>query len=287
MMILPKISIVTPSYNQRAYLAQTMRSVMCQRYPNLEYIVMDGGSDDGSAEYIESVGDRLAHSAPDDGQAHAVAEGFKKATGDICAWLNSDDLLAPGTLQFVAEFFEDNPHVDMLYSNRVFINEHNRVGSYWILPKHSNWLMSHWDLIPQETAFWRRSFMDRVGGVDPSFKFALDYDLFARFMQQGNVVRVPRFLGAFRVHDLSKTVNQLNTIGASEIQRVHIQYNIRFGRIHKYAGPVFSKGTQLRSNIYARRKKNLPGGQPGVGWNYDKDLWGGILSCDEFPAIDE
>ena len=286
MMLLPKISIVTPSYNQRSYLAQTMRSVMCQRYPNLEYIVMDGGSNDGSAEYIESVGDRLAHwqSAPDGGQAEAVAEGFKHTSGEICAWLNSDDLLAPGTLQFVADYFEQHPEVEMLYSNRVFINEHNTVNAYWILPKHSDWLMSHWDLIPQETAFWRRSFMDRVGGVDPSFKFALDYDLFARFMQQGKVVRVPRFLGAFRLHDLSKTVNQLNTTGMEEIHRVHIQYDIRFSTKCKYIGPAFSKGTQLRSNIYARRQKKMPGARPGIGWNYDRDLWGGILSHTDFPA---
>src|SRR5690606_19682332 len=128
-MDLPKISIVTPSYNQRRFLGWTMRSVLLQRYPNLEYIVMDGGSTDGSAEYIASVGDRLAHwqSAPDGGQAAAVRAGLDRSTGEICAWLNSDDMLAPGALQFVAEYFRRNPEVDMVYSNRVFVDENNRV----------------------------------------------------------------------------------------------------------------------------------------------------------------
>jgi GT2 family glycosyltransferase len=204
----PTISIVTPSYNQAEFLRWTMRSVLLQRYDNLEYIVMDGGSSDGSADDIASVADRLAHwqSAPDDGQAHAVAEGFKHATGDICAWLNSDDLLAPGALHAVAEFFESHPDVDMVYSNRVFVDDSNEVTAYWVLPPHSSRFMRRWDLIPQETAFWRRSAMERAGGVDPTFRFALDYDFFVRMMRCSRLVRLPRFLGAFRVHDLSKTV---------------------------------------------------------------------------------
>lgn len=287
-MTLPKISIVTPSYNQRPYLAQTMRSVLCQRYPNLEYIVMDGGSTDGSAEYIESVGEHLSHwqSAKDGGQADAVACGFERSSGEICAWLNSDDLYAPGVLRFVAEYFNEHPEVEMLYSNRVFVKECNTVHAYWILPKHSDWLMSRWDLIPQETAFWRRSFMDRVGGVDPTFRFALDYDLFVRFMREGKVVRVPRFLGAFRIHESSKTSTELDTVGMSEIHRIYNHYQIKFGRICRVAGPAFRYGTQLRSSVFAKRHKQLPGSRPGYGWNYDRDLWGGILSQSDLPIND-
>lgn len=284
-MDLPKISIVTPSYNQRRFLAWTMRSVLLQRYPNLEYIVMDGGSTDGSAEYIASVGDRLAHwqSAPDGGQAAAVRAGLDRSTGEICAWLNSDDMLAPGALQFVAEYFRRNPEVDMVYSNRVFVDENNRVGSYWILPEHSDYLMMHWDLIPQETAFWRRSLMDRVGGVDPSYRFALDYDLFVRFMKQGRLARAKRFLGAFRLHGDSKTQSQINTIGAQEIYRVRTTHGITFGRKAHFRGFKFSKSVELRSIVWSRTGRTMPGSLPGIGWNYG-DLWGGLLDAEGFPA---
>jgi glycosyltransferase involved in cell wall biosynthesis len=283
----PTISIVTPSYNQAEFLRWTMRSVLLQRYDNLEYIVMDGGSSDGSADDIASVADRLAHwqSAPDDGQAHAVAEGFKHATGDICAWLNSDDLLAPGALHAVAEFFESHPDVDMVYSNRVFVDDSNEVTAYWVLPPHSSRFMRRWDLIPQETAFWRRSAMERAGGVDPTFRFALDYDFFVRMMRCSRLVRLPRFLGAFRVHDLSKTVRDLETVGAAEIQRVQSAYEIRYGRRARLAGPAFTGGVQLASNLFIRSGRSMPGSLPGIGWNYDTDLWGGLLGEEELPVL--
>ncbi len=223
-MPLPRISIVTPSYNQARFVGWTARSVFLQRYPNLEYIMMDGGSKDDTVEVLRPYADRFAYfvSERDKGQSDAIHRGFQRATGEIMAYLNSDDMLAPGALHFVARFFADHPDVDAVYSHRVTVDGRNRVKWYWVLPEHSDWYMVRWDLIPQETCFWRRRIFDRCGNVDPTFRFAMDYDLFVRFMRAapGRMRRLDRFLGVFRQHDEAKTTRLMETIGAEEIRRV-------------------------------------------------------------------
>ncbi len=285
---LPTISIVTPSFNQGYFIGQTVRSVLLQRYPGLEYVVMDGGSTDSTLDVLESYKHRFAHfqSAPDGGQSEAIRDGFRHTTGEIMGWLNSDDVLAPDALNFVGAFFRDNPGVDMIYSNRVIINEDGTVIGYWILPRHSDYLMTHWDLIPQETCFWRRSLYERAGEVDASFRFAVDYDLFTRFMLHGRAQRVKRFLGAFRMHSWSKTHRELETIGMGEIQRVHSKYNLKFGRAAVVRGPFFSRSTQLKAAWHVRKKRVMPGALPIRGWNYDT-LWGGLLTRDGLPPRGE
>jgi glycosyltransferase involved in cell wall biosynthesis len=180
----PKISVVTPSFNQGEYVEQTIRSVILQRYPNVEYVMMDGGSTDETTAILDRYGPHFAHvqSAPDAGQADAIKRGFERTSGEIMAYLNSDDLFAPDAFFAVAEFFDRNPGVDVVYSNRCAILSDNSVAWYWRLPPHNDFLMKRWDLIPQETTFWRRGIYERVGGVDASFRFAMDYDLFAKFM---------------------------------------------------------------------------------------------------------
>ena len=280
-----KFTIVTPSYNQAKYLAWTLRSVLLQRYSNLEYVVMDGGSTDGSREIIESCSSFLHHwqSEPDAGQAAAIHNGFQKSDGEICAWLNSDDLLAPNTLQFVNAYFRANPNIDMIYSNRVYIGPGNDVNGCWILPKHSDYLMRRWDLIPQETAFWRRSAMDRAGGVDPSFEFAMDYDFFVRLMATGRCVRIPRFLGAFRAHPEAKTTLNLSTVGEQEIAKIQQKYKIRYPRGSWLVGGAFTRGVRLYSHFFLKRNRTLPGFKHGIGWNYDQHEWGGLLN--EAPLL--
>lgn len=228
-MSLPKISIVTPSYMQGNFLEWTMRSVLGQNYPNLEYIVMDGGSTDQTKSILERYSSRLAHwqSAKDGGQAEAIANGFERTSGEIMAYLNSDDMLTPGALHRVADYFATHPEVDVVYSHRCFVDERNRIIGYWILPPHSSYLMSRFDYIPQETTFWRRRILEKVGNIDPTFRFAMDYDLFARFMKAGRMRRIHDFLGAFRVHDTSKTQTQIETIGVKEMERVRTTYGIK------------------------------------------------------------
>ena len=210
----PLISVVTPSYNQAAFLEQTLRSVLEQNYPRLEYIVQDGRSSDCSVAILRKYGGRLAHweSAPDRGQAHAINLGFRHASGDILAYLNSDDLLLPGALAYVASYFETHPDVDVVYGHRVIIDAEGREIGRCVLPPHDNEFIAWDDFIPQETMFWRRRIWERIGArLDESFHFALDWDLILRFREAGaRFARLPRFLGAFRNQPAQKSSTLLD-----------------------------------------------------------------------------
>jgi glycosyltransferase involved in cell wall biosynthesis len=218
----PVISISTPSFNQGRFLEQTIRSVLDQGYPALEFAVQDGGSKDESVKVMEKYRDRLTHieSRKDNGQAQAINLGFAHATrGEIMGYLNSDDLLMPGALNYVAAYFAANPDVDVVYGHRVIIDENDKEVGRWILPAHSDRMLLWADYVPQETMFWRRRIWDKAGGrIDEAFQFALDWDLLLRFRAAGaKFVRLPRFLGAFRVHTCQKTSAELAATGAPEM----------------------------------------------------------------------
>jgi GT2 family glycosyltransferase len=226
-----RVSLVTPSYNQGRFLEATLRSVLEQEYSCLEYIVQDGGSTDESLDVIRRWEHRLAHweSVKDRGQAHAVNLGFQRATGDVMAWLNSDDLLLPGALAYVARYFERHPRIDVVYGHRLLIDhEGNEIGR-WILPRHDNAILPWADYVPQETMFWRRRIWDSVGAaMDESFQFTLDWDLILRFRDaKARFRRLPRFLGAFRIHPEQKTLAQRVTVGNREMQRLYQRVHVR------------------------------------------------------------
>ena len=220
----PCISIVTPSFNQAHLIERTIRSVLDQTYPNLEFIVQDGGSRDGTADVLARYHDRLHRweSAPDNGQTDAINRGFRHATGEIMAYLNSDDLLLPGALNFVARFFGDHPDVDVVYGHRVLIDDHDREIGRWILPSHDDRVLTWADYVPQETLFWRRRAWERIGGAfDESFHFAMDWDFLLRLRDAGaTFARLPRFLGAFRVHEQQKTSAAMSDLGMQEMTRL-------------------------------------------------------------------
>lgn len=198
-----------------------MRSLLDQNYPQLEYLVLDGGSKDGSVDIIKKYESRLTYwqSQPDGGQAAAVRTGLEMATGDIMAWLNSDDLILPGTLAYVGDYFARNPDVDVIYGHRLIINELSHEVARWVLPPHDAELLLWADFIPQETCFWRRSIYEKIGGMDPTFQFALDWDLLLRLQKGGGrMVRLPYFLGAFRMHSEQKNAVTINTDGYKEMQ---------------------------------------------------------------------
>lgn len=219
-----RISLVTPVFNQVAYIGQTLQSVLAQRYPGLEYIVMDGGSTDGTVAAIEAVADRLAafESARDGGQSQAINKGFARATGDVLGWINGDDILLPGALACVARFFARNPDVDVVYGDRIVIDAQGREVGRWTLPGHSDRLLSWVDFVPQESLFWRRRIWERAGAqVDTGFAFAMDWDLLVRFRDCGaRMVHVPRYLGAFRVHAEQKTSSRFDDLGRLEMDRI-------------------------------------------------------------------
>lgn len=205
----PRISIVTPSFGQGHFLERTIFSVVGQGYPALEYVVQDGGSTDQTPAILRRYDPLISSwaSEPDGGQADAINRGFDRTNGEIMGYLNSDDLLLPGSLAYVARYFAEHPQVDVVYGNRLMIDgDDGEIGS-WILPGHDDEVLTLADYVPQETLFWRRRVWEAAGGrVDPSFGYALDWDLLLRFRAVGaTMVHLPRFLGAFRIHDQQKT----------------------------------------------------------------------------------
>jgi glycosyltransferase involved in cell wall biosynthesis len=270
----PRISIVTPSFNQADFLGATIDSVVSQGYPRLEYVVQDGGSKDGTVEVLEKLSGSLSHweSAPDGGQANAVNLGMRRATGDILAWLNSDDLLLPGSLAYVAAFFERHPEVDVVYANRILIDAEGRDIGRWIMPPHDDETIRWADYVPQETLFWRRGIWEAIGGcLDEDFHFALDWDLLLRFREAGaRMARLPRFTGAFRIHDLQKNY----TIGHVHGREVRKLIGRTHGRempareIHRHMKPFFRRHIAcdrlyrlglVRYGIKPRFRKRPPG----------------------------
>lgn len=219
----PVISIVTPSFNQGHVLEATLRSVLDQGYPALQYVVQDGGSTDASVAILERYSARLFawESARDGGQSAAINRGLRRTTGEIMAYLNSDDILLPGSLAYVADFFSRHPDVDVVYGHRVLIDDTGAEVGRWVLPPHDDRVIAFADFIPQETMFWRRRAWEAVGGIDESFRFAMDWDLILRFRDAGMTFRrLPRFLGAFRVWPDQKSVSWWLPVGRRETERL-------------------------------------------------------------------
>jgi glycosyltransferase involved in cell wall biosynthesis len=220
----PVVSIVTPNFDYGSFLERTMSSVLSQCYPQVEYVVQDGGSSDESSGLLEQYSSRLTHwqSAPDGGQANAINRGFAHTTGEVMAYLNSDDMLLPGAVTYVARYFARNPEVDVVYGHRIVVDAQDREVGRCVLPPHDDGVLPILDPIPQETMFWRRRIWERAGGaMDESFEYALDWDLILRFRHAGaRFVRLPRFLGAFRIHREQKTVTMIDDRGAREDDRL-------------------------------------------------------------------
>lgn len=237
---LPKVSIVIPSYNQGAYLGAAIRSVLDQNYPNLELIIVDGGSSDQSLKVIESYEKSIKWwvSEPDEGQANAINKGMEHAEGDILAWLNSDDCLMPHAIHRVVAKFYQHQELDAIYGHRVIIDEHGMDIGRWIVPSHNTKVLALADFIPQETLFWKKEIWSRVGGkLDESYEFALDWDLLLRFCKaNGKMYRINAFLGMFRLHDAQKTQALISSTGFAEMDRIRQSFGSQGGmaRVHVF-----------------------------------------------------
>lgn len=214
---LPLVSIITPSFNQARYIEATIQSVFSQDYPRVEYIIVDGGSTDGTVDIIRNYEGRGGVTPPflawwvsekDKGQTDAINKGFARAKGDILAWINSDDTYEPGAVSAAVRYLQGHPEVGMVYADCNFINEEGHViGKFGSAQTDYRLLRQGYVHIPQQTMFFRADLWRQFGPLDPSFYFAMDYDLWTRIAARTELKYLPGQVWAnFRLHTSGKTI---------------------------------------------------------------------------------
>jgi glycosyltransferase involved in cell wall biosynthesis len=207
----PLVSIVTPSFNQAKFLERTILSVLNQDYPNIEYIIMDGGSSDSSVEIIQKYANQLSYwqSEKDLGQTDAINKGFSKAKGQIFAWLNSDDTYEPNAISEAVEFLQKNQEVGMVYGDANFINAEDKIiGNFNAKQTNYEKLRTGFVHIPQQASFWRATLWQKVEPLDTSIYFAMDYDLWLRLSKISKIVYYPKLWANFRLHGDAKSISE-------------------------------------------------------------------------------
>ena len=211
----PLVSIVTPSFHQARYLEQTMRSVLEQDYPRIEYLVIDGASKDGSVDIIKKYEGKLAYwvSEKDTGQAEAINKGLSRATGEIVAWLNSDDYYLPGAVSSAVKIFEANPDVALVYGDMLAVDENGRTTNSMKYTQLSLADLLCFQIIGQPSVFFRRDALQMAGLLDTAFHFLLDHHLWIRIAQQGSILHVPQVWSAARYHAEAKNVAKAAEFG--------------------------------------------------------------------------
>lgn len=223
----PRISIVTPSYNQGEFIEETIRSLLLQGYPNLEYIIIDGGSTDNSVEIIRKYEPWLAYwvSEPDRGQTQAVNKGFLSSNGEILAWLNSDDTYEKGALFSVATRMAKDSSIDVLYGNVKIIDEDSqKLTELRSVAFNSRaFLYGTVHIAAQSAVFWRRELLFKVGMLNEDLHFAMDRELLVKFMESGAKFTFLRaLLGTYRCHSNSKTFGTSNPSKRELLQIDHL-----------------------------------------------------------------
>lgn len=205
----PKISVITPSYNQAKYLEATIRSVLDQGYPNLEYIIIDGGSIDGSVEIIKRYSSQLAYwvSEPDRGQSHAINKGLQIATGEWVGWQNSDDIFYPGSFELLVQTASRSSLYDLIIGDINLIEADSSVirDMRYVRPTY-NALLAEGMVLTNQAAFWQRALHERLGWLDESLHYGFDFEWFLRVLAHTDKSKhIPSVMGALRYHDETKT----------------------------------------------------------------------------------
>ncbi len=200
------VSIITPSFNQARYLEQTIQSVLGQDHPRIEYIIVDGASTDGSVEIIKKYADKLAWwmSEKDSGQADAINKGLAHATGEIVAWLNSDDYYLPGAVSSAMRIFQENPEATLVYGDMLAVDEDGKLFNTLRYKQLSLQDLLCFQIIGQPAIFFRRSVVEKAGMLDSTFHFLLDHHLWIRIAQHGKILHVPQAWAAARYHAEAK-----------------------------------------------------------------------------------
>jgi glycosyltransferase involved in cell wall biosynthesis len=209
--MLPKISVITPTLNQGQFIEDTIRSVLLQNYPNLEYIVIDGGSTDGTQDILKRYDDAIAWiSEPDKGQVDAINKGFAKATGEVIAYLNSDDMYLPNTLLAVGKAFLAAPQAQIFTGKCINIDVNGKtirplITSYknLLLSFGNDKILKIINYISQPATFWRINLLDSIGYFNPDYRFAMDYDYWLRISQSHKIYFLDQYLANFRIYPSS------------------------------------------------------------------------------------
>lgn len=211
----PLVSIITPSYNQAAFLEETLHSVFSQEYPNLEYIVVDGGSTDGSVDVIKKYANKLTWwvSEPDAGQADAINKGLARAKGEIVAWLNSDDVYRPGAIQQAVSALQQHPAAGMVYADLDSIDRTGRVFNTIRYRQFSLLDLLSFEIIGQPTVFMRRAVLQQAGALDAEYRYLLDHQLWLCMLQLAPAIYVPQVWAAARHHVAAKNVGEAAGFG--------------------------------------------------------------------------
>lgn len=262
----PRVSIVTPSYNQAEFLEATIRSVLEQDYPNIEYIICDGGSTDGSADIIRKYSAKLAWwcSERDNGQSDAINKGIARTSGSIVAWLNSDDTLLPGCISTVVGAFGEHPGAGLIFGGLEIIDEAGDVtGLFDRRPYTFADQLTHRMIIPQPSSFWRSSVARAVGPVRSDLHFTMDFEYWIRIGRRFPIVQIPETLAQFRVSSVNKGAVQRGRWGPEFIRVLDDLYAepglpdfVRKLRSRAYAG-AFTHGAAwfVASGDYAEARK--------------------------------
>lgn len=224
---LPLVSVATPSFDQARFLEETILSVLNQEYPRVEYIIIDGGSTDGSVEIIRKYADRLAHwiSEPDGGQADAINKGWRLSHGDIVAYLNSDDTYVPGAISAALECFQSHPDVDILYGDAQIIDASGAlIGHYAGGPFDFHEMVRNChNVIPQPSTFFRRRVLEKAGAFDIRLQFVFDFEYWLRAGQRCQFLYVPQVFSSVRIQPDSKS-STIKLVGASEAVQVYERF---------------------------------------------------------------
>ena len=211
----PKISIITPSFNQGDFIEQTILSVLSQDYPNLEYLVMDGGSSDTTLTILKKYSGKVTWiSEADKGQAHAINKGLRRASGSIVGYLNTDDVLLPGTLKKVADAFINDPQTVWVTGKCRIVDEENNeirrpitVYKNTLLGSHNFSLLLMTNYISQPATFWHREALESAGYLDENLRYVMDYEYWLRLYSRWPPVFIPEYLAVFKIHRNSKTTS--------------------------------------------------------------------------------
>lgn len=255
----PLVSIVTPSFNQAAFIEETIQSVLSQDYPHLEYLIVDGGSTDGSLEILQRYAKRLAWwvSEPDQGQTDAINKGFARARGEVLAWLNSDDTYLPHAISHAVAALQRDPDTGLVYGDANLIDEEGQViGKFPARQTDYRRLREGYVHIPQQAAFFRADLWKKVGPLDPSFFFAMDYDLWVRLARHSRLLYLPEVWANFRLHSSGKSVIADDRCWP-EMLRVHFRDGgSRFSKLYLKAKirPWIYAWLPLRMRIWLRRR---------------------------------